>query len=83
MVTEEILDNSTETLTNILVELGSVGLWLQAIGAIILVWIIFQIVSWILNHKRLKRLDRLEKKIENVDKKLDKIFKNQTRQTVL
>jgi uncharacterized protein YggT (Ycf19 family) len=76
MATEEIINETANGLAgNILVQLGSLALWLQAIGALILLWIIFQIVNWIMNRKRLKRLDEFEKKINRIERKIDKILK--------
>lgn len=66
----------TDAAGSILVELGSIALWLQAIGAIVLIWIIFQTINWAMNRKRLKKLDEFEKKIDRIEKKIDLLSKN-------
>jgi biopolymer transport protein ExbB/TolQ len=63
-------------IADVLIELGSIGLWLQTIGIVIILWIALQIGNWVMNRKRLKRLDEFEEKINRVERKLDKIIKN-------
>lgn len=62
-------------LGDVLLQLGSIALWLQTIGVIILLWIILQISNWLMNRKRLKRLDNFEEKIDRIESKLDKVLK--------
>lgn len=62
-------------LGDVLLQLGSIALWLQTIGVIILLWIILQISNWLMNRKRLKRLDNFEEKIDRIETKLDKVLK--------
>jgi biopolymer transport protein ExbB/TolQ len=71
MAGEEIINTSAD----ILLKLGSIGIWLQAIGAIIVLWIIFQIINWALNRRRLKRLDEFTERIDRIEKKIDRLIK--------
>lgn len=71
MVVSEILSTSTYAIE----EIGRTLLYLQAMGVIILIFIIFQIVSYITNKKRLKKLETFSFEIININKKLDQIYK--------
>lgn len=64
-------------LEDIVIQLGQIGLWVQAVGLIVILWIIIQAITLYFNRKRRKklqeisdRLDRLEKKIDKIDRKL-------------
>lgn len=66
--------------------IGDVGLWLQAIGVLAVVWIIFNIIDWIINSHRLKLLkkimldmqrieDKISADIKRIEKKIDSLNK--------
>lgn len=67
-ITNNVLNTSSQV-AEIITKLGSIGLWLQAIGLIGIIWIAFQIINWILNRKRMKRLERIEEKLDKILKK--------------
>ncbi|MBU0761232.1 MAG: hypothetical protein KJ600_02065 [Nanoarchaeota archaeon] len=71
ITTEDVFNASTE----IAARIGSIGKWLQAIGIIVIVWIALQVVNWIFNKKRIKRLDLLRGDMERIEKKVDKLLK--------
>jgi uncharacterized membrane protein YciS (DUF1049 family) len=76
MVIEEVIDNSADTvLGGIVVELGQIGLWIQGIGLLVLAWIVFWIITLIMNRKKRKTLYRIEADLKRVEKKLDKVLK--------
>lgn len=75
MVAGEIVDGTTSLAEQVILKLGSIGLWLQTIGLIFVLWLTFQIINWIINRKRIKRLDSLVEKLDNIEKKLDKAIK--------
>lgn len=65
--------------TGLVVELGKLGLWIQAIGLVVILWIIVQGINLFFNRKRRKAiyeirddLKRVEKKIDKIDRKLSK-----------
>ncbi|MBU0907185.1 MAG: hypothetical protein KKD18_06685 [Nanoarchaeota archaeon] len=62
-------------ISDVVLQLGSIGLWLQTIGVVIIIWIALQITNWIINRKRLKRLDELSERIDRIEKKIDKVLK--------
>ena len=75
MAGEEVINTTTGIAGEVLQSLGSIGKWLQAIGAIIILWLVFQIINWVLNRKRIKRLDKISDKLDEIEKKLDKAIK--------
>lgn len=64
-----------EEIVNLLAKIGTLGSWLQAIGIVILLTIIFQIITFILNKKKLKELEKIRENLSRVENKLDKILK--------
>ncbi|PIN90500.1 hypothetical protein COU60_01625 [Candidatus Pacearchaeota archaeon CG10_big_fil_rev_8_21_14_0_10_34_76] len=56
-------------------ELGNLGKWIQAVGLVVIIWIIFQAVTLYFNRKRRKLMEKLDRDLERVEKKLDKILK--------
>jgi hypothetical protein len=70
MVVSEILSTSTYAIEGI----GKTLLYLQAIGIIILIFLSLQIISYIINKKRLKELRTLNKDLNKINKKLDLIY---------
>lgn len=73
MVGEEVLLEPA-SVNNILVELGKLGNWLQAIGVLVIIWIFMQLTSFILNRKRLKALKRVNERLDIIEGKIDKFF---------
>lgn len=68
----EPLSMTEETAIRLIESIGSIGHWLQAIGAILVLWIIFQIASFILERKRVKTLKEISSRLEVIEKKLSK-----------
>ena len=73
MGAEEIINVSADAIPELITELGRLGKWLQAFGVIIVLWLIFQVVSLIVNLKKKKILDNIQKDIKNLGKKIDKL----------
>ena len=69
MVVGEVVDLSG----SILLELGKIGLWLQTLGVIILLWLIVQIITLIMNRKKRKTIDSMKEDLIRIEKKLDKL----------
>ena len=61
-------------LAQILVQLGQIGLWLSAVGVIVILWIIFQFVNFLINHKRIKEVYKIKDDMKRMENKLDKIL---------
>ena len=71
MVTAEIVGTSAL----IIEELGKLGKWLQAIGIIVVLWLVFQIVNLILRWRWWKEILVLKEKIDNLDGKINRLLK--------
>lgn len=67
--------NISETIiTDILADIGLLGLWIQAIGLVIVLWIIFEIIILVNNRIRRKQLYIIEDRLKSIEKKLDKVL---------
>jgi len=75
MAIEKIANMSTETLAQLIIQIGKIGLWVQAIGVLIILWLTFQIISFISLLKRKKKLEAIEERLVSIEKKLDMILK--------
>ena len=65
--------NVTDVPADLIVQIGKIGLWLQAIGVVILIWIVAQIISFILNRKRLKEIYHIKEDMKRIEDKIDSI----------
>ncbi len=75
---EEFL-NEPGILVDTLTEVGKVGNWVQAIGILVILWIGFQIVNFIINHKKRKHIKLLRGDIHRLEEKIDKLVKSKKR----
>ena len=79
MVVEEVVNASVDLLPSavneILMEVGKVALFLQALGFIVVLWIIFQIVNLVFNRKRTLAVYQFKEDIQRLEKKIDRIEK--------
>ena len=64
-----------EAPVDIILELGKLGRWIQAVGLIVIIWIIFQIVNYYFNRKRMRAIEGFQKDINRIEKKIDKLGK--------
>ncbi len=55
-------------------EVGRIGLWLQALGIVVVFMILFEIVAFIINRKRLKEIAIIKKDMKRIEGKIDKIL---------
>ena len=65
--------NASEVLPDIVVEIGKIGLWLQAVGGLVLLWIAFQVVSFIYNRKKRNELRQIRLDLKRIEKKINKL----------
>ena len=75
MVVEEVVNASTDIGVGLIGELGQIALWLQTLGVIIVLWLVFQIINFIINRKRIKLIEKMEKRVDRIEKKIDEILK--------
>lgn len=75
MVVEEVIGTSAEVLAGVVLQVGKIALWLQALGIVILVWIIFQAINIYLNKKRMDSLMEIKKDVYRIENKINRILK--------
>ncbi|MDO8460765.1 MAG: hypothetical protein Q7S74_06665 [Nanoarchaeota archaeon] len=73
-VTNILTPSATQDLATTITLLGRVGLWLQAVGILALIIIIFYIVNFFINRKRLKELYKTKEDVKRIEKKIDLIL---------
>ncbi len=56
-------------------EIGRIGIWIQAVGLIVILWIIFQAVTLYFNRKRRLTLYSVRETLERLEKKVDRLSK--------
>jgi biopolymer transport protein ExbB/TolQ len=72
MVTGEAIDFAEVPIT-IVSEIGKVGLWLQALGVVVVLAILFDILAFIYNRKRLREIEVIKKDMARIEGKIDKL----------
>ncbi len=65
-----------DILTNLIAQIGKIGLYIQAIGLIIILWLIFQIIILINNRLKRKKLHTIEERLDKIEKKINKLLEN-------
>ena len=78
MVVEQVVEevvNNTGVIGEVVIEIGRVANWIQAIGFIIVLWIVFQIISLIVGRKKRKALYMIRADLERIEGKLDRVLK--------
>lgn len=63
---------SSDAFLQTVAEVGQIGNWLQALGVIVILWIIFQIISLIITLKKMKRLNLIMTHLERLETKMDR-----------
>ena len=58
-----------------LFEIGKIGSWLQAIGVVVILVIIFDILAFIYNKKRMREIAVIKKDMKRIEGKIDKIIR--------
>jgi biopolymer transport protein ExbB/TolQ len=67
--------NMTDVSVELIHTVGNMALWLQGLGIIIVLWIVFQLVSLYLNRKKVKEIYKIKDDIKRIEGKIDKIIK--------
>ena len=75
MVAEDIINSSSEFIPALIIELGTLASWLQALGILLVVWLVFQVISLIVNLKKKKLLELIRSDIKKLERKVDRISK--------
>lgn len=69
------IENLTDVPTEIIFEVGKIALWMQTIGIIVILWIIFNIITLIVNRKKRKTLYSIQNDLKRIESKINKINK--------
>ncbi len=73
MVVVEVINNSEQILTDVIVKVGKIGIWMETVGVIVVLWIIFQAVTLFFNRKRRLALYEIKDKVNILEKKIDRL----------
>ena len=73
MAVDSVVNASSDLVSKLIADLGRIGLWLQALGVLIVLWLIFQIIALIVNRKKRKILYAIKDDLERVESKIDRI----------
>ncbi len=63
------------TLEEIVLALGQVGLWIQAVGILVIIWLVVQFITMYFNRRRRLLLEEINQRLKRVESKLNKISK--------
>lgn len=55
---------------DIILQLGQIGLWVQAVGLIVVLWIVFQAITMYYNRKRRLILSEMNERLKAIERKL-------------
>jgi len=64
-----------DVVSQFVVELGRIGLWIQALGLIIILWIVFQVISLISGRKKRKKIYEIDERLKRIEGKIDEVLK--------
>ena len=70
MVVEQVANLSAGLIT----EVGQIALWMQALGLVIVIYLIFQTVSLVLNWRRMKEVYKIKEDMKRIENKIDKML---------
>jgi L-lactate permease len=55
---------------DVVLELGRVGKWIQAVGLLVILWIVVEAITLYFNRKRRKLLESIDKRLVKIERKL-------------
>ena len=62
-------------LEDVAIELGQIGLWIQAVGLVVVLWITFEAITMYYNRKRRLLLMNINNRLKSVESKINKLIK--------
>ncbi len=69
------VDEVSVGVTEIIRTLGSLALWLQAVGVIVVAWIIFEVIALHINRKRMREVYKIKHDMSRIERKIDRILR--------
>ena len=72
----QVITNTTENVVPLIFEnLSFLIKIIQAIGIVLIIYILYYALSVFFEYRNRKRIKRIEEKVDNLDKKIDKLLK--------
>ena len=62
-------------IVSLITSVGKLALWLQTIGIIVVLWLVFQLISWYYNRKRMAEVYAIKRDMKRIEGKIDKLLK--------
>ena len=75
MVFYEVISTLNTTNIPLLGEIGKIGLWLQALGVVVVLTIIFEAFAFYFNMKRLRQIAEIRHDVRRIEAKINKLLK--------
>ena len=75
MVIEEIVDAPVGITIDLASAVGSIGLWLKAVGILFVIYIIFHFVNVFISRKNQKNISSIKEDLKRIEEKIDKLTK--------
>ncbi len=72
----EGVTNIVDVPVTIIEEVGRLGGWLQALGIVVVIAIVFDVITFFLNRKKLKEIKNIGIKLDRIEKKIEVIRNN-------
>ena len=70
-----ISDSGVLLPANFVIALGKLGLLLQALGVSVILWLVFHIISFLYNQRRMNEIYAIKKDMVRIEGKIDEILK--------
>ena len=74
-----VVNASSDVFNQLVIEVGKVGLWIQALGIVIILWVVFQVIALMINLSRKKKLKTIDHSLSRIERKLDRVLKGKKR----
>ena len=71
MVTGEVIADPA----SVIVEIGKLGNWIQAVGLLVILWIIFHAITMYFNRKRRKMIEEIREDVKGISRKISRLEK--------
>lgn len=60
---------------DVVLQLGRIGLWIQAVGLVVVIWIIVQAITLYFNRKRRFLLRDIDERLKRIENRINQIVK--------
>jgi biopolymer transport protein ExbB/TolQ len=63
---------------DIVLEVGNLALWLQALGVLTVIFLIFEVIAFLMNRKRLKEINVIKNDMKRIEGKINSLLKRKS-----